>query len=138
MSNISKIYCISYASRQYENRKNTFTSLAKNCNLFNDFKCFTEDDIDLEFKEKHKDVWNQQKGGGYWIWKSYIIHKNLQEINNNDILIYLDVGCHINITEESIKRFNEYIDMVNNSKSGFLRFQIPHKEKDYTNQYTYN
>ena len=37
----------------------------------------------------------QPRGGGYWIWKSHII-KKINEINDNDILIYLDAGCSIN------------------------------------------
>ena len=69
------------------------------------------------------------RGGGYWIWKPYIISKMLEQINENDILVYIDAGCHINITKESKQRFNEYINMINNSKCGLLRFQTHIKKK---------
>lgn len=77
-----------------------------------------------------------QRGGGYWIWKPYIISKMLEKLNDNDILVYIDAGCHINITPESKHRFNEYIEMINNSKSALLRFQLPYQEKNYTNKKT--
>jgi hypothetical protein len=135
---MSKLYGISYTSRQFNNRYNTIIKLGNECGLFNDFKCFTENDIDNEFKEKYKEVWTMPKGAGYWIWKPYIISKMLEQINENDIVVYIDGGCHINITPESQERFNEYINMINNSHSGLLRFQLTHQEKNFTNKKTIN
>lgn len=133
---MSKIYGISYASRHFQNRYKTIVDLGNNCGLFDEFKCYTENNINENFKQKYKDVWNISQGGGYWIWKPYIINKMLTQINDNDILVYIDSGCHINITSESKNRFNEYIEMINNSKSGLLRFQLTHQEKNYTNKKT--
>ena len=133
---MSKIYGISYTSRHFDNRYNNITNLGTQCGIFDTFKCFREQDIDNEFKEKYKEVWNMTKGGGYWIWKPYIISKMLEQINVNDILVYIDAGCHINITLESKQRFNEYIDMCNSSQSGLLRFQLTHQEKHFTNRKT--
>jgi hypothetical protein len=134
---MSKIYGISYASRHFDNRYNNIINLGKQCGLFDIFKCFKEQDIDNEFKLKYREVWTMsQRGGGYWIWKPYIISKMLEQMNDNDILVYIDAGCHINITPESKQRFNEYIDMCNNSQSGLLRFQLTHQEKNFTNKKT--
>lgn len=132
----SKIYGISYASRHFNDRYNIITNLANQCGLFDTFKCFREQDIDNSFKEKYKEIWNISKGGGYWIWKPYIISKMLEQMKDNDILVYVDSGCHINITPESTKRFNDYINMINNSNTGLLRFQLTHQEKNFTNRKT--
>ena len=134
---MQKIYGISYASRHFSNRYDIINKLCKETGLFYEFKCLNETDIDNDFKDKYKEVWNMsQRGGGYWIWKPYIISKMLSKLNDNDILIYIDSGCHINITPDSQKRFNEYINMINNSKSGLLRFQLTHQEKNFTNKKT--
>ena len=133
---MSKIYGISYASRNFKNRYEVVNKLGNDSGLFNNFKCFNEIDIDNEFKEKYKEIWNSHRGGGYWIWKPYIILKMLEQINNDDIIVYIDSGCDINITPESKQRFDEYIEMVNNSNTGLLRFQLTHLEKNFTNKKT--
>jgi hypothetical protein len=63
---------------------------------------FGADDLDDEFKLNFKDILREQRGGGYWIWKPYIIKKHLDKINDNDILIYMDAGCSININGKKI------------------------------------
>lgn len=133
-----KIYGISYSSRDFKSRENKINIQGINSNLFHKFKCFTEKDIDNEFKEKLGDVWYKSKrGGGYWAWKVFIIYKKLNEMKENDVLVYVDSGCSINITDKSKKRFNEYIEMVNNHWTGFLRFRLGEncKEKLYNNKY---
>ncbi len=133
-----KIYGISYASRHFKNRENIINNQGLNSNLFYQFKCFTEIDVDNEFKKAMGDIWNMSKrGGGYWVWKPYIIYKKLNELKENDILVYIDSGCSLNITDKSKKRFYEYIEMVNNHWTGFLRFRlgVNCKEKLYNNKY---
>ena len=79
-----------------------------------------------------------KRGGGYWVWKPYIIYKKLKEMEDNDILVYIDSGCTLNIfTKEARKRFSDYIEMVNNHWTGFLRFRLPSncKETIYNNKY---
>ena len=74
------------------------------------------------------------QGDGYWIWKLWLIAHWLARLNENDILIYFDSGCNINVTSQSHTRFRQYIDMVNNNRCGFLRFAlVNHKEKDWSN-----
>jgi len=132
-----KIYGISYTSRNFINRFITIKKQGKNCGLFEQYKCYKEEDIDNEFKIKYSNIWNDNKrGGGWWIWKSYIILQELKKINKNDIVVYLDGGCDINITEKSVERFKEYINLVNNNWSGLLRFELSHPEYKYTNKYT--
>lgn len=54
-------------------------------------------------KSDHPDYWRQhrefilghRRGGGYWIWKSFIIHAVLQGMKENDVLVYSDAGCEI-------------------------------------------
>lgn len=132
-----KVYGISYASRNYINRYNPVTQQAINSNFFDDFKCWKEEDIDEEFKKTYSTVWNDStRGGGWWIWKPYIIYKQLEKMNDNDILIYFDSGCTINCTIESSKRINDYKNMVNNHWTGLLRFELGHQEYKFTNKYT--
>jgi alpha(1,3/1,4) fucosyltransferase len=133
-----RIYGLSYASREFKDRIKNKTMFMES-NYFDSFDILGENDVDTIFKEENKDIWyNSKRGGGWWIWKPYIIYKKLKEIKENDIIVYFDSGCQLCTTDSARKRFNEYIDMVNNHWSGHLRFLLnkPCLEKKYTNKYT--
>ena len=68
--------------------------------LFTEIFCMTESDLkeDLEFWGKHGEfMMNNRKGYGYYIWKPYIISKTLSKLEKDDILLYLDAGCELNL-----------------------------------------
>ena len=132
------IYGISYCSRGFKNRYNKIINQAKKSKLFDNFKCYTENDIDNNFKNKNKNIWyNSGRGGGWWIWKPYIIFKLLQKIKDDDIIVYYDGGCNLNINKESIEKFNNYIKLVNKSKQGILKFRCGRgTDVKYTNKKT--
>ena len=135
-----KIYGISYASRHFENSQQQANAF-KDSGYFDDFKMYNENDVSHTFKEKNKEIWyNSAQWRGGWILKPYIIYEKLKSMMDNDILIYFDADCELCTTTEAKKRFDEYIEMVNNHWTGHLRFLLsPNcEEKQYTNQYTVN
>lgn len=103
---------------------------------------FTDADLkkDSEFWKRHGRFIEQQspqyllhqtsRGYGYWLWKPYLIHKTLQSLNTNDILIYADAGCTIN--PDGYERFQEYLHMLEVSPFGMIAFQLEHPEIKYT------
>ena len=110
---------------------------AKDINVFDEITGFTEADLktDTCFWEKHcKFIESNGRGFGYWIWKPYLIQKELEKLNDNDILIYCDAGCQIN--KNGRERLLEYIDLLNTNKDdyGIISFQLEFKELLYTKQ----
>lgn len=51
---------------------------------------FEKHQIDSEFRNKNSRILNERRGGGYWLWKPYIINETLKRINDGDLLFYLD------------------------------------------------
>ena len=51
---------------------------------------FGKNSIDNEFNEKNNNILKCKRGGGYWLWKPYIINETLKKINDNDIIFYID------------------------------------------------
>ena len=43
-----------------------------------------------DFIDKYHNIFKHQRGFGYWLWKPYIILRKLEELNDNDILVYID------------------------------------------------
>ena len=84
-----------------------------------------------DFWNKHKDfIQNNHRGDGYWIWKPFLIKETIKNIKDGDILIYTDAGCEWNIN--GFKRFQEYINILNNSENNILSFHLEHLEKTWT------
>jgi hypothetical protein len=86
---------------------------------------------DKDFWEKHgKFILSNKKGYGYWIWKSYLIHKIMssEEIKENDIIFYADSGCELNIKGKN--RLLEYIELA--IKNDIVTFQMTLPEKQFT------
>jgi hypothetical protein len=94
---------------------------------------YTEHDLEQfsDFWAKHKNfILSNKRGYGYWIWKSYITLYTLLQLNDNDILWYVDSGCTLH--KEGIPRFMEYVDIVKENESGILSFQMAYKQKTWT------
>lgn len=70
-----------------------------------------------------------RRGFGYWRWKPYVVKQCLDKLSGGDILVYSDGGVYWDI--KGIKRFQEYLSMLDNNQS-ILCFQQPFLEKDWT------
>jgi len=117
----------------YHNAVNRLCDQANKLNIFDKIYGFTENDLinDSIFWNEHSNfIVNNLRGLGYWIWKGYLIKKIMESeyINENDIILYLDCGCEINIYGK--ERFIEYLDLTN--KYNNLAFYMGCIEKQYT------
>ena len=102
-------------SSNYHRAVNRIIHEANNTKLFTSVKGYT--DIDLKndniFWSNHgKFLENNKRGYGYWLWKPYLIKKNLDTMNEDDILFYADAGCHFELNKP--KQF--MIDRINHIK----------------------
>lgn len=131
-----KIHLITYGDNNFTKSKQRINNEAINSRWFDTIELYSPDILDDSFKMKFNDILKEPRIAGYGVWRPYIIKKKLDEINDNDILIYLDAGCSININGK--KRFDEYIKMLNNSDKGIISFQMPHTEKQYTTKEIFN
>ena len=77
---------------------------------------------------------SQERGGGVWLWKYYFINKLINEISENDLLVYCDAGASLNFYAK--KRFDDYIEIINDSAYGNFRIECePHFiEKEWTSR----
>lgn len=127
---MNKLYFITYGDKRFRKSKKRLVSQAKLFG-FDSVKAFGFNDISNDFITKTKPYINDVKGGGYWLWKPFFLKKTLDEMQDGDILVYLDAGCELNISGK--KRFSEYIEIMNANK-GVLSFHLPGlKECSYTN-----
>jgi hypothetical protein len=107
-------HLITYGTENFNNSKLRLLEEAINTDWFTTVTLYGPEHLSDEFKETFKTLLLEQRGAGYWIWKSYIIKKTMENMNDGDILLYLDCGCELDfkIKNELLKS----IDIVKTDK----------------------
>ena len=131
-----KIYLCSFANLDLYLSALRLKKQAENFNIFDEISIYNE--YNLPYDEKFKTSFQHKlvpsRGFGYWCWKPFIILKTLESMNDDDILFYTDVGCHLN--KEAINRFYEYLDIV--IEKGAFCFELTFPEKMWTKSDLFN
>ena len=126
---MSKIVFVSFADKRYLPSLNRIKKEAIKFNVFDQIYALDESTFSKEYYKKYKSRF-KFRGFGYWIWKSHVVKDVFESLNHNDILFYADSGCQLNF--KGIKRFHEYIELVNQNNMGLLIFEQNLLEKSYT------
>ena len=116
------IHFITYADDKFKAAKSRLLQQAHDFDEFKTIKGYGPEDIPQTYYEKYKHILKRPRGGGYWLWRPIILMVALKKIKNDDFLVYLDAGCHLN--KYGKKRFMEYFSLLDNSEYGILSFQM--------------
>jgi len=103
---------------------------ANDLNLLDSIQLYTVDDLkqDNLFWEKHSDfILKNKKGFGYYLWKPYLIQKTMINMNDGDILLWVDAGCEIVSNER--KYMIDYFEIV---KKEHILYGFTCAEKEWT------
>jgi hypothetical protein len=121
------IHFISFANKPLKKTLARIESEALNSNFFDTVSVFDEDTLD---KDHLNYCLNNNRGFGFWSWKSVIVWRKLNEMKFGDILVYSDAGNTVNLNGE--KKFKEYIDFLQNHSNDAIFFQMDHLEKKFS------
>ena len=122
-----KLFLCSFASSDLKNSVNRFINQSKQISLYQDVKIFYWEDLTSEKKEQIEKFLkkNNRRLFGYACWKPEIILNYLNNLPDDSILQYSDIGCHLN--KYGLERLKYYLDFVN--KNDILAFQ--YKEPNF-------
>lgn len=124
-----KKYVLNYADKNFKSQQRYSSFFAKFLGRADFVFSYEKSDIDINFYSKHKKILDQNKGGGWWLWKPYFIKKTLEIINYGDYLFYQDSGSVL------INKLDYIIDSLNIKSNDILTFSLPLIEKQWTNSY---
>lgn len=135
-----KIKICAFGSHHIKKGFPRFVEQAKSMQIFDEIITWDETYLDSDFKK----IWGRylvrySRGFGYWCWKPYFILKELEKLEDGDILLYTDIGCFLR--PEGRKRFDQYIQMTLDTPSGILacRYDVdPNNELPATIYYENN
>lgn len=120
-----KIWAINYADANFCRSQKLNTWSAKHIAKVGKVVSYSPDDLDRKFREENQEIFSQKRGGGYWLWKPYLILRTLNQMEENAVLVYSDSGgFFVKNIRAMLKYFPERQDV--------MCFEIPLKEKAYT------
>jgi len=124
---------INYADRRFYESQKKSSETAKSIGGFDIVHSFGRNDIDENFLKSHKDILDQERGAGYWLWKPYIIDKYLESMREGDYLFYSDSGSYW------VASCDPYIKKLDENMGDIMLFILEHIDREnaqWTNDYT--
>jgi hypothetical protein len=113
-----KIHLVNYADKTHLLSQQKNSHLAIKVGGFDNIFSFGRSDIDPIFVEKNKNILNENRGAGFWMWKPYVIRKALDLIEENEILFYSDSGI------DFISNINELLPILDTTAEKLLLFEL--------------
>lgn len=126
----NKVVLVNYSNDRYRTAQflNSISGI-----LFGGFKkvlSYQFEDLEKEFVLKNQNHFKNKRGGGFWVWKPYVILKALETIQEGDYLFYCDSGSVFK------RNLNELISCINPDQY-IVSFELPYLEKEYTKKLTF-
>lgn len=104
---------ITFADRNLAPTLNAIKKEAKESMFFDIIRVYDDHTFDKQYWKTYESFYKgNPRGFGYWIWKPYIIKRELDRISEGDILVYLDAGCIINSRGKD--QYFQYIESLSN------------------------
>lgn len=71
--------------------------------------------------QTHRDVLDKMRGGGYWLWKPFIIEETMKEAAPGALVVYSDAGVEI------VADLHPLFDICREKTSGIMVFASPYE-----------
>lgn len=121
------VYLINFATKEFYESQKKLNASALKFGVDKVVSYKREDIIKSSFYKENKDILDQKRGAGFWLWKPYIILDLLEKVNDGDVVIYADSGIEV------IKELEPLIELCI-KKNDVLLFCDggEHRNRDYT------
>jgi hypothetical protein len=87
---------ISYANQRYAKSLKSLEKSSLEVGKVDKYIPYTREWLETtEFYKKNKYILDKPRGGGYWIWKPYIILETLESCEDGDVVLYSDAGVTV-------------------------------------------
>lgn len=87
---MQKRYFISYGDRNYQTSLNRIGQEAEALGYFDIIRLYSDQMLPEPFRQY---TLQYPRGGGYWMWKPWVISQTLRDAKEGDLIVYADAGC---------------------------------------------
>lgn len=111
-------FFITYGDDRFKKSLKIIKKEAQIVGIFDKIKIYTPHDLPISIKASPLFLF--RKGGGYWIWKPYILYETLNHCNENDVVYYADAGCTLNANSYE---WNTYQNEMHTHNAIFFQYR---------------
>lgn len=122
-----KIVAVNYANDAYAKTQKLNTKTARKKGKVEKVYAYSPKDIDSDFYEKNKEIFQAPRGNGYWIWKPYFLKKTLECLEDGDYMMYADAGGFY-----YKKPVSRLVEIMEREDMWLLHQDVDFLEKEYT------
>ena len=83
---------VNYATHEFARYRRLSSETARRFGGFARVLERSSADLDADFRRRHAALLAVPRGGGYWLWKPYVIERALCTLDADDCLFYADAG----------------------------------------------
>jgi len=129
------IHFVTYGSYGtiYHEEAVRLTKQANETGWFDSVTAYSEKDLPLWAATKYKDILQLPRGGGYWIWRYPLLQKKIEEIKENEFVLFLDSD----ISFKNYSYLNEWANTLQEANGGILLFEEPYPEEQWTTEHIF-
>jgi len=119
---VENVRLVSFGDSRLRRSVQRLQDQAEKLRVFASIDIYDEFSIDTASHPVLNDLLRPEvKGFGYWVWKPAVILQSLNSSSEGDLLLYVDVGCHLN--PDGCARLREYFQILRQADSGIVGFQ---------------
>lgn len=111
-----KKHLVSYGNIEFSLSNERIREEARKINIFDSINIYSE--LDLPPFITNSVLFSEKRGGGYWIWKPYVILKKLAEIDDDDLIVYSDSGNELFQSTD----WDEFFSFMNDKDGLFFEY----------------
>lgn len=111
---MGRLILLSFADKRYMNSLVRMEKQTKDF-PFDERHFMTQDDVLSKSYWRNLKPWLYRRGYGFWAWKASIINSFLVKLDEGDVIFWSDAGLYWNYTPQSLLRFNEYVQMLDDN-----------------------
>lgn len=90
-----KVVLVNLSNQRYAASRARLNASAQRQGI-HDIRSWDFEDIKhTSFYDQHRNILDQPRGMGYWLWKPYILLEAIKDLSDGDIVIYCDSGIEI-------------------------------------------
>jgi hypothetical protein len=131
-----KIGIVSFGTASWENALSRLNKQARDSNIFNKFIFLNTQSLNKRtgYLDKNIDFISKNKfGHGYYLWKPYVIEWALENAPECDYILYVDSGSELNINENTINRFLDYVNVCEKNNIFYMQSRAHEIEMTHCN-----